>query len=126
MAIYKCSVCDTEFDEIKESKKWDQLPDDWACDVCESGKPFCRQADATARDDPSRSGIAGLASAEGVPAKTFDEFETTMADIHNMAETGQSIIEPMRTRHPTFSWDDVHKLSIRDICTTNSEISEHT
>jgi|GEM_PF-3117023 len=52
-----------------------------------------------------------------------------------MAETGRSIIEPMRTRHPTLSWkgfagltgnDDVHKLSIRDICTTNSEISAHT
>jgi glutamate synthase domain-containing protein 2 len=30
-----------------------------------------------------------------------------MADIHVMAETGQSIIEPMRTRQPTFAWDDI-------------------
>jgi glutamate synthase domain-containing protein 2 len=30
-----------------------------------------------------------------------------MADIHQMAETGESIIEPMRTRKPTFSWDDL-------------------
>lgn len=36
-----------------------------------------------------------------------DEFETTMADTHEMAETGHSISEPMRTRKPTISWDDV-------------------
>ena len=30
-----------------------------------------------------------------------------MADIHTMAENGQSIIEPMRTRQPTFTWDDI-------------------
>ena len=42
-----------------------------------------------------------------VPVKTFDEFEAYMADIHIMSETGQSIIEPMRTRQPTFSWDDI-------------------
>jgi glutamate synthase domain-containing protein 2 len=30
-----------------------------------------------------------------------------MADIHKMAETGESIIEPMRTRKPTFSWDEL-------------------
>jgi len=30
-----------------------------------------------------------------------------MADIHLMAETGRSIIEPMRTRKPTFSWDNI-------------------
>jgi glutamate synthase domain-containing protein 2 len=47
---------------------------------------------------------AGTAS---LPEKTFDEFEAYMADIHIMSETGQSIIEPMRTRQPTFSWDDI-------------------
>jgi glutamate synthase domain-containing protein 2 len=30
-----------------------------------------------------------------------------MADIHLMAETGKSIIEPMRTRKPSFSWDEI-------------------
>ena len=30
-----------------------------------------------------------------------------MADIHRIAETGKSIIEPMRTRLPTFSWDEI-------------------
>ena len=30
-----------------------------------------------------------------------------MADIHAIAESGQSIIEPMRTRKPVVSWDDL-------------------
>ena len=60
-----------------------------------------------------------------MPEKTFDEFEAYMADIHIMAESGQTIIEPMRTRQPTLN-DDVHRLSIHDLCTTNSEISKYT
>ena len=42
-----------------------------------------------------------------VPDKTFDTLETTMADIRMMAESGTSIIEPMRTRNPSFTWDDI-------------------
>lgn len=44
MAIYKCSVCETEFDETNEGKKWEQLPGDWACHVCESGKSLLSSA----------------------------------------------------------------------------------
>jgi glutamate synthase domain-containing protein 2 len=47
------------------------------------------------------------ADTESGPEKTFDDFESYMTDIHIMSETGQSIIEPMRTRQPTFSWDDL-------------------
>jgi glutamate synthase domain-containing protein 2/rubredoxin len=107
MAIYKCSVCDTEFDETKEGTKWDRLPGDWACHVCESGKPFWRIADDTPAGDLAGGGVEVATNTESVPEKTFDDFETYMADIHIMAETGQSIIEPMRTRQPTFSWDDI-------------------
>ena len=38
MTVYKCTICDTLFDEDKENRKWDQLEADWACFVCESGK----------------------------------------------------------------------------------------
>jgi glutamate synthase domain-containing protein 2/rubredoxin len=107
MAIYKCSVCETEFDETKEGKKWDRLPEDWACHVCESGKSFWRMAGDTPASDLSGGGVEVAADTESVPEKTFDDFEAYMADIHVMAETGQSIIEPMRTRQPTFSWDDI-------------------
>lgn len=36
-----------------------------------------------------------------------DEFEKHMSDIHEMAATGESIIEPMRTREDVISWDDI-------------------
>ena len=40
-------------------------------------------------------------------SRPADDLEQQMADIHKMANTGQSIIEPMRTRKKTFSWDDL-------------------
>ncbi len=107
MAIYKCTVCDTEFDETKEGTKWDLLPDDWSCHVCESGKSFWQVADDTPASDLSVGGAVVAADSESMPDKMFDEFEASMADIHIMADTGQPIIEPMRTRQPTFSWDDI-------------------
>ena len=39
--------------------------------------------------------------------RTSDELEGHMADIHAVAESGRSIIEPMRTRKPVVSWDDL-------------------
>jgi glutamate synthase domain-containing protein 2 len=107
MTVYKCSVCETEFDETKENKKWSQLPGNWTCHVCESGKPLWRVVDDTVVTDLSKDSAEDARDEESAPEKTFDDVETYMADIHTMAETGQSIIEPMRTRQPTFSWDDV-------------------
>jgi len=39
--------------------------------------------------------------------RSTDDFESTFADIQRIADTGHSIIEPMRTRIPTFSWDEI-------------------
>ncbi|NLY00059.1 MAG: FMN-binding glutamate synthase family protein [Rhodopirellula sp.] len=39
--------------------------------------------------------------------RTSDDLEVHMADIHEMATTGKSILEPMRTRKRIFSWDDL-------------------
>ncbi|MGC8141105.1 hypothetical protein ACP3W2_27140, partial [Salmonella enterica] len=36
-----------------------------------------------------------------------DEVEKHMDIIHEMAVTGKSIIEPMRTKLPVISWDDI-------------------
>ena len=108
MSIYKCSVCDTEYDEEKEGTKWDQLATDWSCHVCESGKPMWQPVEtASAAADTSKVAERSVADYSDMPEKVFDEFESYMADIHVMAETGESIIEPMRTRKPTFSWDDI-------------------
>ena len=108
MAVYKCSVCDTEYDEEKEGVTWDQVSDDWACDVCESGKPLFRPVVDGPSSSDSPAAVASPAAGQSeVFEKMFDDFETYMADIHAIAESGESIIEPMRTRKPTFSWDDI-------------------
>lgn len=38
MARYECSVCGFIYDEEKEGKKWEELPDDWGCPVCGAAK----------------------------------------------------------------------------------------
>jgi rubredoxin len=38
MAKYECSVCGFIYDEEKERKKWEELPDDWVCPVCGAAK----------------------------------------------------------------------------------------
>lgn len=38
MASYKCTVCGYIYDEEKEGKKWEELPDDWVCPVCGAAK----------------------------------------------------------------------------------------
>ncbi|MHB1275919.1 MAG: thiamine pyrophosphate-dependent enzyme [Candidatus Humimicrobiaceae bacterium] len=38
MAKYRCTVCNYVYDESKENKKFDELPEDWRCPVCNSPK----------------------------------------------------------------------------------------
>ena len=108
MTVYRCSVCDTEYDEKKEGVQWSQLAKDWACHVCESGKPLFRpMEDKAPGTDSIKTEVGTVSDQPDAFDKTFDEFEFYMADIHTMAETGRSIIEPMRTKRPSFSWDDI-------------------
>ena len=108
MTVYRCTICDTVFDEAQEGRQWDQLGDDWACSVCESGKSMWVSTDAAGSGPAPPDRPAAVESgAESVPDKHYDEFETTMADIRTMAATGASIVEPMRTRQPSYSWDDI-------------------
>lgn len=97
MSVYKCLVCETIYAEEKEEVKWDQLPDNWSCHVCESGKAYYKLVDDSAT------------ISEDLPGETprTSDLENCMADIHRISETGESIIEPMRTRVPTSSWDEI-------------------
>jgi glutamate synthase domain-containing protein 2/rubredoxin len=108
MAVYKCSVCDTIFDEEKEGKKWDELAGEWACHVCESGKSFWRIIEEEPSGPDVSKGVSEDAS--GSPdefKRQSDDLESHMSDIHQIAETGESVIEPMRTKKPTLSWDEI-------------------
>jgi glutamate synthase domain-containing protein 2 len=107
MAIYICEVCDYVYDEEKEGVKWEDLPADWVCPVCSSPKSYFRPAEApSASDTGSEKSTSTKPSLEDF-RRAGDELEETMADIHQMSETGRPIIEPMRTRKPVVSWDDI-------------------
>ncbi len=107
MAVYKCLVCDTLYDEDKEDVRWNDLPANWVCPVCESGKSFFRRERDEEDNITEKEPDLSLPDGEYGPKKTEDEFETYMADINNMAENGKSIVEPMRTRKPVLSWDEI-------------------
>lgn len=68
-------------------------------------------AGAKTRGKPEAPQPAAEENAEGEYLaewkRSSDDLETHMADIHSMAQTGKSIIEAMRTRKKTFSWDDL-------------------
>ena len=36
--MWTCTVCGYEYDEAKEGKKFEDLPDDWKCPVCNAPK----------------------------------------------------------------------------------------
>jgi len=38
MAKYRCTVCNYVYDEVKEGKKFSDLPDEWVCPVCGAPK----------------------------------------------------------------------------------------
>ncbi|MEW5796662.1 MAG: glutamate synthase-related protein [Candidatus Zixiibacteriota bacterium] len=102
MASYVCNVCGYVYDEAVEGVAWSDLPDDWTCPVCGADRSlFSRLV-----EEP-----APVAAATGGGSGSFrrlsDDLETAMADIHAMAASGQSVIEPMRTPRPVISWDDI-------------------
>lgn len=106
--IYECALCSYAYDESKEGVLWQDLPEEWKCPVCGSGKESFRLAASL------RAATAGIGAETGSGEEYLaewrrpaDDFETSMADIHHLAMTGKSIIEPMRTRIPSFSWDEI-------------------
>ena len=113
MAKYRCLICHYVYDEKTDGIFFDDLLPDWTCPVCGAPRTEFERL-------PEESGTlpqAEAAGPAGIPAldhrgldafcRASDEIETHMADIHRMAQTGESIIEPMRSRKPVVSWDDI-------------------
>jgi glutamate synthase domain-containing protein 2 len=101
MAQHVCEVCGYIHDEERQEERWEELPPGWECPVCGTGKNGYHLVDSEG---------SGSAPAEGYLGewrRFADEFENNMAAIHSMAETGRSVIEPMRTRKPVVSWDEI-------------------
>lgn len=102
MAIYVCTVCGFEYDEDAEGVAWSGLDAEWACPVCGAGKSLYEEKGA--EEAPPIAAEGGYLAAW---RRTDDTTESLMADIHEMAETGKSIHEPMRTKLPVVSWNDI-------------------
>ncbi|AXU49151.1 glutamate synthase-related protein [Clostridioides difficile] len=120
MSIYKCSVCGYIYDESKNDKTWDELSEDWECPVCTKGRSYFgkistvyyEENEKVAEDiveDESKLNTEkeGDLNYLSTYLRRDDEVEKHMDIIHEMAVTGKSIIEPMRTKLPVISWDDI-------------------
>lgn len=93
MAKYKCKICGYIYDEEKEGKKFEELPDTWTCPRCGVPKNmFAKMEEEVNLKELERE---------------TDELETYMKDIHYMAENDKSIISAMGTKKALISWDDI-------------------
>jgi len=108
MGKYRCRICHYVYDERIEGVFFDDLLPDWACPVCGAARSeFDRLEDEPRPPAPTPAEPVRERKSLDDYRRASDEIETTMADIHLMARTGESIIEPMRSRKPVVSWDDI-------------------
>lgn len=107
MAKYKCSVCGYVFEETAD-KTFADLKE---CPICEQPKSVFQKLEE--EDAPS---AAADASAGDVQANELgyapefvrqDESCRYMSDIHQMAVSGETIIDAMGTKLPMPGWDDI-------------------
>jgi len=135
MVRYRCNVCNVfEYEPkhgnsltgIKPGTEIEDFPDDWHCPVCFSdkshlkpilkadhegeivhGKMTCPVCGAEADVNLVHPEKTKSDSYLGEWRREKDDMEIYMQDIHLMASTGESLIEPMRTQKAVVSWDDI-------------------
>jgi glutamate synthase domain-containing protein 2/rubredoxin len=108
MAKYRCRICHYVYNEKTEGIFFDDLFPDWICPVCGAAKSeFDRLEDEPEPPPPAPADPVRERKSLDDYRRSSDELETHMADIHRMALTGESVIEPMRSRKPVVSWDDI-------------------
>jgi glutamate synthase domain-containing protein 2/rubredoxin len=112
MARYVCQVCEYVYDEEKEGVKWEDLPDSWECPVCGSARSLFDLVDEETGEASPREGAPPVEEPQEAGEqidlrRTSDVREIYLSDIHQIAELGKSISEPMRTAKATISWDDL-------------------
>ncbi len=134
MAKYRCSFCNVfEYEEsrgdsnahVKPGTNPEDFPDDWKCPICGANKNHLEPIEEEIKDVSTEEIVtcpkcgtkqkitvsslekADVSSYLGEWRRKTDELEACMADIHTMSVTGESIIEPMRTRKGVILWDDI-------------------
>jgi glutamate synthase domain-containing protein 2/rubredoxin len=115
---YECSVCGYVYDEAAEGTPWNELPEDWECPICSADRSFFKahEEEAPAASDdvfPTSEAPAEVPSDEGLQSylepwrRSTDDLEQAFAAVQEMSISGHSAIEPMRTRKPVVSWDEI-------------------
>lgn len=110
--VWVCEVCGYEYDEAQEGIAWGDLPDDWECPICGASKSefSLNEESPESGDRETQSSPAAESLGSGYLedwVRNSDDIETHMKGIHQIAETGHSLVEPMGSRHPRVSWNDV-------------------
>lgn len=115
---YECGVCGYVYDEAKEDVAFSELSEGWKCPICKAAKIYFKEMEETAEEEtvvvsPKKKAVAtenaDLSYLSGFE-RHDDDVEPYMDIIHEMAKTGKSVIEPMRSRLPNVSWEDVYIL----------------
>lgn len=112
MEKYVCEVCEHIYDEDENNVPWSDLPDNWACPVCESPKSYFKSMEQKSPDPETSVEKTEVLSDQKEEVaidlkRSMVESEAYFKDIHEIAETGNSIFEPMRTKKQTLSWDEI-------------------
>lgn len=111
MASYKCGICGYVYDEAKEGAP---LSDAAGCPACLQPTDMFEAiggAESESRQEAVAEPVGSEADEQTLDyPKEFarrDENSRYMAEIHQMAVSGTSIIEAMGTRMAMPSWDDI-------------------
>lgn len=147
-AAYECGLCSFLYDETKETLVWKDLPEDWSCPVCGSGKTsfapsitaapnlLAMGADAVALGTTIMMALGcqqyricdtgkcpvGIATQDPALRARLD-VDQSAARVANFFKVSTEEIKDFARLSGN---ENVHSLSLEDICTTNSEISNHT
>jgi len=102
MAIYRCTICGTIFDEDKERRKLAELTE---CPVCK--QPISRFERIDSDEEPEAVINPKVSLAYDPQYERRDKDSRYMKEIHEMAVSGKSLDSSMGTRMHLPSWDDI-------------------
>jgi len=116
MAVYKCKICGEIYDDDEEPVKFEDLPEDWRCPLCNSPKSaFVRVDDGTPapeKEEPQQTSKKTTSTDSDVEDLSIDlafvrNDNGPMDEIHEISISGRSIGEAMETLMPVPSFNDI-------------------
>jgi len=101
---WRCPICLSDKSHLKPHAEISEIPTYEETIYC----PKCGSKTKITVSHEEKTDLLAQANAYlGEWRRESDDFEIYMAAIHKISETGESIIEPMRTRKNVISWDQI-------------------